>query len=70
VADVLDFLQERLAVLLANGLAKQLPQQMHILAQTQIDIAHRASPLQETASPKSADSRPRLASRTRAKQLK
>jgi len=56
VADVLDLLQERITVLLADGLAEQLPQHMDIFTQAHIDISHwpslrRGSPrsAQETA---------------------
>ena len=40
VTDVLDLLQERLAMLQANGIAKQFTQHMDIFTQTHIDIGH------------------------------
>ncbi|BAN56060.1 hypothetical protein PP4_42070 [Pseudomonas putida NBRC 14164] len=43
MADVFNFLQERIAMLLANGFAEQLTQHMDIFTQTHIDISHRPS---------------------------
>jgi hypothetical protein len=41
LADLLDLVEKRLAVLVANGVAQQLTQQVNILAQACIDIGHQ-----------------------------
>ncbi|GLO13880.1 hypothetical protein PPUJ20028_24610 [Pseudomonas putida] len=76
MADVLDFLQERITLLLANGFTQQLTQHMDIFTQTHIDIGHWPSlwrgsgALLYTAVPKSAPTLAAMASRDRPKQTK